>query len=84
VLAVTGSKDLQVDPADLDTLAELVPGPATVQRIPDLTHTLRRQAGPPSLRSYKRELRGPVDAELIDLVVGWCRATTGLAVDARG
>ena len=82
VLAVTGSKDLQVDPADLDTVATLVAGPATVERIPDLTHTLRRQAGPPSLRAYKRELREPVDATLLEIVVAWCRATAGLAVDA--
>jgi hypothetical protein len=82
VLAVTGSKDLQVDPADLDTVAALVGAPAQVALVPDLTHTLRRQSGPPSLRAYKRELREPVDAEVLDAVVSWCRATAGLAVDA--
>jgi pimeloyl-ACP methyl ester carboxylesterase len=75
VLAVTGDKDLQVDPADLDVIAATVPGGATVQRVPDLTHTLRRQPGPPSLSRYRTELKAPVDAELLELVCTWCRHT---------
>ena len=77
VLAVTGEKDLQVPPADLDVIARTVPA-ATVQLVPDLTHTLRRQAGPPSMSAYRRELREPVDAELLATVVTWCRGLTGL------
>jgi pimeloyl-ACP methyl ester carboxylesterase len=80
-LAITGDKDLQVDPGDLATIADTVPGEVTVLRVPDLTHTLRRQAGPPSLRAYRRELRHPVDAEVLHAVVSWCRARTGLAAD---
>ncbi|MGY1618565.1 alpha/beta hydrolase family protein [Geodermatophilus sp. SYSU D00691] len=82
VLAVTGAKDLQVDPADLDVVAATVPGPVTVHRVPDLTHTLRRQPGAPSLSAYRRELRGPVDAEVLDLVASWCRAVTALGASA--
>jgi pimeloyl-ACP methyl ester carboxylesterase len=78
VLAVTGDKDLQVDPADLDVIAATVPGEVTVRRVPDLTHTLRRTAGPASLRHYRAELREPVDPELLELVVSWCRAHAGL------
>ncbi|WP_448627573.1 alpha/beta hydrolase family protein [Geodermatophilus sp. URMC 64] len=81
VLAVTGGKDLQVDPADLATMAALVPGEVTTRTIPDLTHTLRRQTGAPSLRAYRRELREPVDAELLRLVVSWCREHSGLTAD---
>jgi uncharacterized protein len=77
VLAITGDKDLQVDPADLDRIAELVPG-ATVHRVPDVTHTLRRQPGAPSLSAYRRELRRPVDPEVPATVVSWCRDVTGL------
>jgi pimeloyl-ACP methyl ester carboxylesterase len=77
VLAVTGAKDLQVDPADLEVVAATVPGPVEVHRLPDLTHTLRRQAGPPSMQRYRAELRRPVDPEVLDLVVGWCRAQVG-------
>jgi uncharacterized protein len=77
VLAITGAKDLQVDPADLDRITGLVPG-ATVHRVPDLTHTLRRQPGAPSLSAYRRELRRPVDPEVLTTVVSWCRDVTGL------
>ncbi|WP_436758150.1 alpha/beta hydrolase family protein [Streptosporangium sp. V21-05] len=55
VLAITGDKDVQVDPADLDEIRRLVPGEVEVHRIPDLTHLLRR----------------PVDAGLLTRVAGW-------------
>ncbi len=73
VLAVTGSKDLQVRPDDLDVIAATVPGPVETLLVPDLTHTLRRQPGPASLRAYRGELRRPVDPEVLATVVGWCR-----------
>ena len=72
VLALTGTKDLQVDPADLDVIAATVPGPVTAHRLPDRTHTLRHQPGPASLRSYREELRRPVDPAVLDAVVTWC------------
>ncbi|WP_432928260.1 alpha/beta hydrolase family protein [Microbispora sp. CA-135349] len=81
VLAVTGDKDLQVDPGDLARMAELVPGPIETRLIPDLDHILRRQPGPPSLRAYKREAREPIDAQVRDLVTGWLART--LAVPVR-
>ncbi len=79
VLAVTGSKDLQVDPADLEVVAATVPGPVETRLVPDLTHTLRRQTDPPSMSRYRAELRRPVDAELLGVVTEWARRTTGLA-----
>jgi uncharacterized protein len=79
VLAVTGSKDLQVDPADLEVVAATVPGPVETRMVPDLTHTLRRQTDPPSMSRYRAELRRPVDAELLRVVTCWARRTTGLA-----
>ncbi|MGY1702495.1 alpha/beta hydrolase family protein [Geodermatophilus sp. SYSU D00766] len=78
VLAVTGEKDLQVPVADLEVIAATVPGPVTVLRVPDLTHTLRRQPGRASMGAYRGELRRPVDAGVLAAVVGWCREVTGL------
>ncbi len=78
VLAITGTKDLQVPAADLDAIAAAVPGPVTTLRVPDLTHTLRRQPGPASLRAYRGELARPVDGEVLDAVTSWCRTITGL------
>jgi uncharacterized protein len=78
VLALTGEKDLQVDPADLDVIAATVPGGATVRSVPDLSHTLRHQPGPPSLGAYRKELREPVNQDVLRAVVRWCREISGL------
>ncbi|MGP2439787.1 alpha/beta hydrolase family protein [Streptomyces sp. JW3] len=71
VLAVTGDKDLQVDPADLDEIGRLVPGGAETHRLADLTHVLRPDAGRPTLGAYRRLLREPVDPALLALVADW-------------
>jgi uncharacterized protein len=82
VLALTGAKDLQVPPVDLDTVAALVPAEVTTRVVADLTHTLRRQPGPASLSAYKKELREPVDPQVLATVVDWCRRVTRLEADA--
>jgi pimeloyl-ACP methyl ester carboxylesterase len=76
VLAITGAKDLQSKPDDLDVIASLVPR-ATVQRVPDLTHTLRLQPGPASLAAYRKELREPVNRMVLADVSQWCREVAG-------
>ncbi|SOD63171.1 hypothetical protein SAMN06297387_109113 [Streptomyces zhaozhouensis] len=80
VLAVTGDKDLQVDPGDLREIARLVPG-AETHRAPDLTHVLRRDSGRPTMGSYRRLLRQPVDPELLDLVADWLTRTLDAVSD---
>ncbi|CDR08648.1 alpha/beta hydrolase [Streptomyces iranensis] len=79
VLAVTGDKDLQVDPADLDEMRRLAPGGAEIHRIPDLTHILRRDPGRHTLRSYRRLLRDPVDPDLLNLITTWLARRLGAA-----
>lgn len=71
VLAVTGGKDLQVDPADLDTIAATVPGPVQAILMPDLTHVLRSDPSVPTIRAYRRLARLPTDGRLLELVVDW-------------
>ncbi|MFG2584491.1 alpha/beta hydrolase family protein [Streptomyces malaysiensis] len=78
VLAVTGDKDLQVDPADLDEMCRLVPGGAEIHRVPDLTHVLRRDPGRHTLRSYRRLLRDPVDPDLLNLITTWLARQLGV------
>ncbi|AOS62064.1 alpha/beta hydrolase [Actinoalloteichus hymeniacidonis] len=73
VLAITGDKDIQVDPADLIAIERLVPGAVEIHRSPDLTHILRRDSGTPSLRSYRRLFGEPVDPDLLSLVGTWLR-----------
>lgn len=72
-LAITGGKDLQVNADDLEIVRRTVPAPVTIHRPPDITHTLRHQPGPASLRLYRQELKRPVAPEVIDLVTEWIR-----------
>jgi pimeloyl-ACP methyl ester carboxylesterase len=71
VLAITGSKDIQVDPADLAVIRRMVPGAVETHEVQDLTHMLRRDPGRPSVRSYRRLLSAPVDADLVAEVTRW-------------
>jgi len=70
VLAITGDKDLQVDAADLEVIASLVPG-AETRCVPGLTHLLRVDPDAPKLTSYNRLLRQPVDPGLLTEVAHW-------------
>jgi len=74
ILAITGGKDIQVDPDQLEAIRAAAAGPVTISRPADLTHTLRRQPGRPSLLAYRKELRRPVDPDLVSEVVGWTAA----------
>lgn len=71
MLAITGAKDIQVDPADLDRLAAIAQTEFEHHVIPDLTHILRRDPGPPTLSTYKEQTKEPVDEEIIELVLRW-------------
>ncbi|TMR94791.1 alpha/beta fold hydrolase [Nonomuraea basaltis] len=77
LLAITGDKDVQVDPDDLDMIAELVPGPVETRRFPDLTHLLRRDFGPATQRTYGEQYSRPVDAGLLEEVAAWTAARLG-------
>ena len=77
LLAVTGDKDVQVNPDDLDVIAELVPGPVETRRFPDLTHLLRRDPGPATQRTYGEQYGRPVDADLLTEVATWAAARLG-------
>jgi alpha-beta hydrolase superfamily lysophospholipase len=71
VLAITGDKDLQVDPDDLDIIASTVVGPVTIRRVSDLTHILRRDPAAPTLGDYRRQLKLPVDDAVLQDISGW-------------
>lgn len=77
VLAVTGRKDLQVDPVDVETIGRRVAGPFEGETPPDLTHLLRTEPGAGGILSYKRQMRRPVDPALVERVVAWIDARSG-------
>ena len=71
VLAVTGAKDIQVDPADLKVMKSLVQSDFEAHELPDVTHLLRTDPGEPSMSTYRAQLRRPVDDGLLRLVSEW-------------
>lgn len=76
VLAITGSKDIQIDPADISRMEEIVPTSFTGHVVDDVTHLLRSEAGPPSIRTYKKQARRPIDEGVVTLVTDWMAALT--------
>ena len=73
VLAITGSKDIQVNPDDLRRMAELVQSEIEWHEVPDLNHILRKEAGAPTLSTYKQQVRRPVDQRVLRLISDWLR-----------
>jgi uncharacterized protein len=73
VLAITGGKDIQVDPADVARIGRLVTGPFEGEVPADLTHLLRRDPGPPGLWRYRGQLRRPVDGRVTERIGAWVR-----------
>jgi pimeloyl-ACP methyl ester carboxylesterase len=74
VLAVTGRKDLQVDPVDVERIGAQVRTRFTGVTPENITHVLRTHPARPSLSSYQAQLRRPVDAELLERVARWVAA----------
>ena len=71
VLAITGEKDVQVDPQDVVRIAELVQGDVEYHIIPNLTHILRLDHEPPSFLNYKKLLKKDMDYSILGLITDW-------------
>jgi pimeloyl-ACP methyl ester carboxylesterase len=76
ILAVTGSKDVQVNPADIDTVALIAGDSATAIVIEDMDHTLRTESAPRSNpKRYKHQAQQPIDGRLAEALVSWLAST---------
>lgn len=73
VLAITGEKDIQVDPADLERMKELVKGSFEPHLVPDVTHLLRTDSGAPTLKTYKEQAQRPVDERVVKYIQAWLK-----------
>ena len=76
VLALTGSKDIQVAPADLGQMAGLVKAEFESHLLPDITHLLRVEPGEPTLSTYKQQIAQPVDRSVLQTISEWLRKKT--------
>jgi uncharacterized protein len=74
VFALTGDRDLQVDPDDLDRMRDIVVDvPLTIHRPAQINHVLRRTDGNGSPTEYRRQVRAgqPLDPGVLDALTDW-------------
>lgn len=71
ILAITGEKDIQVDPQEVFLIAEHAKGEVEYHIVPNLTHILRLDEGPPSILSYKKLLKNDMDHSILDTIYNW-------------
>ena len=76
VLAITGTKDIQVDAADVALMEHAVPTSFTGHLVEDVTHLLRAESGPASVRTYKKQARRPLDQRVTELLTEWVTTHT--------
>jgi pimeloyl-ACP methyl ester carboxylesterase len=76
VLAITGTKDIQVNPADVALMEHAVPTPFTGHLVDDVTHLLRTEPGTASVRTYKKQARQPLDERVTELLTDWVASHT--------
>lgn len=77
VLALTGAKDLQTRPSDVHVIGTTVAGPVQTVLVDDVSHILRTQPGEPTLASYRKDVRRPVDPRVLATVVAWAEELPG-------
>ena len=81
LLAITGSKDIQVNPADLKKMANIVMGDFEYHEIEGVSHILRKvNGGGAGLSSYKKQILQPIEQEILDLTLDWLRRKIKRAV----
>lgn len=70
-LLLGGTKDLQVNPGDINEIEQLVRAEVTAELVPDLTHVLRLEPGEATLVGSHRLLAQPVEPVVIEAVCIW-------------
>ena len=72
LLAITGSKDVQVNPADIATVAEITQGRGTSMVVDNVDHLLRTETEVRSNpKRYKKQILQPIDSRVTDAIVTW-------------
>jgi pimeloyl-ACP methyl ester carboxylesterase len=83
LLAITGSKDVQVNPADIDTIDAIAGDHTMALRIEDVDHILRTETAPiSSPKRYKKQIAQPIDSRVVDAIMSWLGSTA--SNDPRG
>lgn len=76
LLAITGSKDIQVNPADIDTIEAITGNNTTAVLVDNVDHILRTETAPVSNpKRYKQQITQPIDGRVVDAIVTWLGST---------
>ncbi len=78
VLAITGSKDIQVNPEDLKLMADLIKSPFEYHALPDVSHLLRTEKGAASISNYKTMINQPLDERIPRIILDWLKRQIGV------
>lgn len=78
VLAITGEKDIQVSPGNLEKMSALITAPFESHVVPDVTHILRADTGPPRLATYRAQAKRPLDQRVLGLITEWLGRHVGV------
>ncbi|GII16583.1 hypothetical protein Ppa05_33090 [Planomonospora parontospora subsp. antibiotica] len=71
-IAATAGRDGGVTEGDVTVTGDVTAtGDVTTVRVPELSHLLRRDPDGGGLRTYKQQIRRPVDPGLLSLVTDW-------------
>jgi len=70
-LIVGGSKDIQCNPDDVESIKNIIQGSVESHVISDMTHILRPDSGKPSFFNYEELLKNPVETEVLNIVHNW-------------
>jgi pimeloyl-ACP methyl ester carboxylesterase len=82
VLAITGAKDIQVDPDDLKTMAEIMKAPFEFHIVSDMNHILRYEEDDASISNYKKLAKQPMDSRILQLILTWLQCEI-LCIDSN-
>lgn len=71
VLAISGAKDIQCLPSDVDLIKDMAQGPVEAHCLSDLTHLLRTDDAAPSFARYKDLMKQKLDPRVTELCINW-------------
>jgi pimeloyl-ACP methyl ester carboxylesterase len=75
ILAISGSKDLQCKPQDIEEIKNIAPVAVETHILPNLTHILRCENEEPCFSNYPSLAKEPLDTEVLNILGRWLKSS---------
>lgn len=83
LLAITGSKDVQVDATDLALIADVAPEGSQTIVVDGVDHLLRNEVAPiSSPRNYRKQIKKPIDPRVVAALTEWLQSIAATSASA--